>query len=60
MLKDDTFSIEWLFNEQKNNSGKNLNTKMQKKYGKMLLRNSYIEKTFNEIFKDFIPNDYNE
>lgn len=60
MLKDNTFSIEWLFNEQKNNSGENLNTIMQKKYGKMLLRNSYIEKTFNEIFKDLIPNDYNE
>lgn len=45
---------------KKNNSGENLNTIMQKKYGKMLLRNSYIEKTFNEIFKDLIPNDYNE
>ncbi len=59
MIKDETFNIEWLFDEQKEKPGENLNSIMQKKYGHMLLRNSYLENIFNEIFKDIIPKDYN-
>ena len=60
MMKDETFNIEWLFNEQKDKPNENLNSIMQKKYGSTLLRNSYLETIFNEIFKSLIPEDYNK
>lgn len=60
MIKDETFNIEWLFNEQKDNPGENLNSIMQEKYGKMLLRNSYLENIFEEIFQGLIPKEYNK
>lgn len=60
MMKDESFSIEWLFDEQKNNPGENLNSIMQKRYGKVLLRNTYLENTFEEIFYGLIPKEYND
>ena len=60
MMKDETFNIEWLFNEQKDKPNENLNSIMQKKYGSTPLRNSYLESIFNEIFKSLIPEDYNK
>ena len=60
MMKDETFNIEWLFNGQKDKPNENLNSIMQKKYGSTLLRNSYLETIFNEIFKSLIPEDYNK
>ncbi len=60
MMKNETFNIEWLFNEQKDKPNENLNSIMQKKYGSTLLRNSYLETIFNEIFKNLIPEDYNK
>lgn len=50
MLKDETFNTEWLFQEQRNNQGENLNSIMQKKYGNTLLRNVYLKNTYEEIF----------
>ena len=60
MMKDESFSIEWLFEEQKNNPSENLNSIMQKRYGKVLLRNTYLENTFEEIFHGLIPKEYND
>lgn len=60
MIKDETFNIDWLFNEQKDKPGENLNSIMQKKYGNTLLRNSYLENIFDEIFKDLISKDYDK
>ena len=38
MMKDETFNVEWLFIEQKDNPGENLNSIMQKNMEKYYLK----------------------
>ena len=60
MLKDNKFNIKWLFEEQYKSPGENLNSIMQKQYGKELLRNSYLASVFDDLFKDFLPSSQNK
>ena len=55
MLKYNNFNIKWLFEEQYKLPGENLNSIMQKHFGKELLRNSYLASVFDDLFKDFPP-----